>query len=88
MAQALYNKLPEDGIKQFGQLKTDAERFAYVWKMSDTHEVVQLEPEYEKKSAEKAKTHREKVRSYSNGYALESFLPFCWMFFFFFEVWS
>lgn len=61
MAQAICNKLPENGMKEFAKLSTDQERFAFVWNLSDTHEVIVLEPEYEMKNIEKGKLHREKV---------------------------
>ena len=61
MSQAIYNKLGDDRTKQFTSLTTDDERFSFIWNMEETHEVIQLEPEFDTKDADKARIHREKV---------------------------
>jgi len=61
MVQAIRGALADDGKAAFSKLSTDAERFAFLWAQSSTHDVIALEPEFSGKSAENAKTHREKV---------------------------
>jgi len=61
MVQAIRGALSDDGKAAFGKLSTDTERFAFLWAQSSTHDVIALEPEFSGKSAENAKTHREKV---------------------------
>jgi len=62
MVQALRGSLADDAKANFSKLSTDAERFAFVWAQSSTHDVIALEPEFCSKSAENARTHREKVQ--------------------------
>lgn len=64
MVQAIRGSLGDDGKATFGNLSTDAERFAFLWSQSSTHDVIALEPEFSGKSAENAKTHREKVQKF------------------------
>jgi len=61
MVQALRGSLDVDAKANFSRLSTDAERFAFIWGQSSTHDVIALEPEFTGKSAGNAKTHREKV---------------------------
>jgi len=61
MVQALRGALGDDAKANFDRLTTDAERFAYVWGQSSTHDIIALEPEFSGKSADSARTHREKV---------------------------
>jgi len=62
MIQALRGSLGEDGKVNFSKLSTDAERFAFLWAQSPTHDVIALETEFSGKSAGNARTHREKVQ--------------------------
>jgi len=62
MVQAIKGSLGDDGKANFSKLSTDAERFAFLWSQSSTHDVISLEPEFSGKSAENARTHREKVQ--------------------------
>ena len=64
MIQAIQGKLPDNARKNFGKLKSDSDRFVYVWKLPETHEVILLEPEYTMKHAENAKKHRERGNEY------------------------
>ena len=61
MVQALRGSLADDAKANFGKLTTDAERFAFMWAQSSTHDIILLEPEFSGKSADAARTHREKV---------------------------
>jgi len=61
MVQAIRGALADDAKANFSKLSTDAERFAYMWSQQSTHDVIVLEPEFSGKSAENARTHREKV---------------------------
>jgi len=62
MVQAMRGALDNDAKANFVKLSTDTERFAFVWAQTSTHDVIVLEPEFSGKSAEKARTHREKVQ--------------------------
>jgi len=62
MVQAIRGSLADDAKANFGKLSTDTERFAFMWAESATHDVITLEPEFGGKSAENARTHREKVQ--------------------------
>jgi len=65
MVQAIRGSLGDDAKSQFGKLSSDAERFAFLWDQTSTHDVIVLEPEFSGKSADKARTHREKVQNYT-----------------------
>ena len=63
MTQAIRGALSDDQLANFSKLSTDAERFAFLWGQSSTHDIILLVPEFSGKSAENARTHREKVLS-------------------------
>ena len=61
MVQAIRGAVADDKYAQFVKLSTDAERFAFLWSEPSILDVILMEPEFTGKSAENARTHREKV---------------------------
>lgn len=64
MIQAIQGALPKETVKNFGKLESDSEQFSFVWNLKEVQDVMVLEKEYEEKSAELAKAHREKGNTY------------------------
>jgi len=64
MIQAIQGAQPDDILKLFSKLSTDAERFSFAWKLQATQDVILLEKEFKAKSADIAQKHREKGNDY------------------------
>lgn len=64
MIQAIRGALPKETVKNFGKLESDSKQFSFVWDLKEVQDVIVLEKEYEEKSAELAKAHREKGNTY------------------------
>ena len=62
MVQAIRGAVGDDKYSTFVKLSTDAERFAFLWSEPSILDVILMKPEFIGKSAENARTHREKVQ--------------------------